>query len=308
MDFYLDQNHWIAVARSIYGVDKDPVLAEIAARMRLVARSGKARFPVSSLNLLEVSKIPDDLRRRRLIEVLIGFSQGWVVAPLVAVLAEELRKWTEGGAPTVDAPVRRGLLSALADYADAARVLGVPEEEVLLEDRFGDSPEAWNFALTQPAFRAVAASVHEAANNYEKRVESVRERWLELDKVERLRAYTLGVVEDLRVALHPLTPPVSAALDRIELDVAAAPYSVIPSLDIMITLGEAKSRDRTRRTDPNDLWDLAFLGIAIPNLDVVLTERLWAHLARAEGISEKYGCEVLSNTHELLPILRGLGD
>lgn len=311
MDIYLDHNHWIGLARAYHGKPANDDVAEIARLASEAISASRVRLPVSRIHLLEARKNRDQQRNKRLAEAFVFFSRGWVVRPVEGVIAEELSKWIRGEKVVAACPVRRGLLSAMADYDDFARQLGKTAAEVEAEDRFGDNPEAWMFALSRMQDSAALAAVEGAADRYAKTVESVRSAWVDLPAHQRLAYYAGGVLDDVLHVLRPHSPDVEAAALRLQAlpaDELVASLSRIPTLDVMIRLGEAKVRDRTRPTDPNDLWDLAFLSLAIPYFDVVVTERSWSHLAASLGLEQRYSCRVLSRLQDLAGVLAGSRD
>lgn len=66
----------------------------------------------------------------------------------------------------------------------------------------------------------------------------------------------------------------------------------LPSVDTLATLREWKHRDLTHEWQQHDQSDLLSLAVAVPYADVVVTERRWAHLCEASGLSAKYDTRV----------------
>lgn len=307
MDVYLDQKDWIGLARALHGKDADVTAKLLLQRANQAVNRGRARFPISRVHLLEAMKMGDNERRKRLIQAFLYFSRGWVVKPAESVIAEELASWGRGEPARLASVVRRGLLAAMGDYEAASRRLGVSAAEIELEDQLGDAPSAWYFALARPEFASSAAQVHAIAQRHVETVESVRREWSELSSLERLAVYAKGVLDDIQVTLTPVPTEVQVAIDKLlALDPAdlVAAVRELPTLDVMVRLGEAKARDRSHPTTPNDLWDLAFLALAIPYFQVVVTEKFWAHLATSLGLNTQYSCRVLAKLPDLIPHLQ----
>jgi len=306
MDIYLDQNHWIALARSFHCRDSNPKRRRVRQLAGEAAMSGAARFPISRLHILEAVKAADDAQRSRLIEAFIHFGRGWVVRPVESLHAEELNAWFRGEVPRGHAAVTRGLLAAFSSHTAAGDRLGVPAREVEELDRLCDSPVAWQQALTSPGFRAYADHVHAKANDYAAQVDLVRDDWSKLPGARRRRIFAEGLTQDTVRLLRSASPELQPAVDRL----AAVPpeeqiqmISGIPTLDVLFTLSERKTRDRSRPTDPNDLWDLGFLSAVIPYCQVVVTEKYWTHIATATKLNQKYDCQILARIEDLIPIL-----
>lgn len=306
MDIYLDQNQWIPLARAFHGREQNAEVVRAADLISNAVRSGAVRLPISRLHLIEATKTPDDARRRRLIEAFIHFSHGWIVRPAEVLHAEELLKWFRGEEPVAPTALGRGLLAAFGSYDDAARQLGVTADELDDLDAFAESADVWFHALTATSFRRQATQVHLTANNYAANIESVRAAWAALPEHERRVVFAEGVVQDTIEALQPAGGDLQHALARLHgwpRNDLPALLTRIPTLDVLFTLGEAKARNLSRATDPNDLWDLAFLAAALPYCAIVVTESSWAALARDTGLSVRRGSKVLPRLADLIPVL-----
>lgn len=128
MDIYLDQNHWIALARASAGKEKNKEAVELSLRILDAVRREKVRLPLSSLNIVELTKIGDADRRKRLAVVFVEYSQGWVLSPPSVVIELELEALGKGNCKPV-AVIRRGIMAAMESYQTAARSLGVTAQE-----------------------------------------------------------------------------------------------------------------------------------------------------------------------------------
>lgn len=267
MRVYLDQNHWIALARILHGKDGDSTSRDLLGTLNDAVNAGSVTLPLSRIHLLEAMKVADDQKRLRLIQAFLFFSRGWVVRPAELVMAEELGRWQGGDAARAATPIGRGLLAALGDYRKLAQTLGLPVEAVEHEDSMGDHPAAWYFVLSRPEFAAPAPHIRAVANRYVTTVESVRARWAALPAEQRQSLYAQGVLSDLEAALSPVPPEVESAISRLlsleRTDFLSA-FRQIPTIDVLVAVGEAIARNTNQPTKPNDLWDLAFLSVAIP--------------------------------------------
>lgn len=147
IDIYLDQNHWISLARAFHKRDSNPPLNEVAKLASDAASAGRARFLISRLHLIEAAKSTNEAQRERLIAAFLHFGRGWILRPAEVIYAEELLSWSRGDIPRANSAVGRGLLAAFLDYEHAARYLNVSPSEIDETDQFGDSFSAWHFAL-----------------------------------------------------------------------------------------------------------------------------------------------------------------
>ncbi|MBO0898638.1 hypothetical protein J1G43_01495 [Cellulomonas sp. zg-ZUI22] len=62
----------------------------------------------------------------------------------------------------------------------------------------------------------------------------------------------------------------------------------IPTVHVFATLRQLKHRDANHPWEQHDLSDLIALATAVPYCDAVVTEKRWAHLLTASGLSETY--------------------
>lgn len=308
MDIYLDQKDWIGLARIMHGKDTDPASLDLLKRLKTAVNDASARVPLSRVHLLEAAKITDNDRRKRLVQAFLYFSRGCVVRPAELVMAEELAMWGRGESPRAGSVVRRGLLAAMGDYETHAQTLGVSAAEVEYEDQAGDNPLAWYFALSRPEFAASGSQIHAIANRYVSTVGSVRKQWARLPPDQRLSVYAQGVLSDIQAALSPVPAGTQSAIDRLfglrGPDFLAA-IGQIPTVNVLVRIGEAIARDTNQPTKPNDLWDLSFLSLSIPYFDAVVTERTWVHHASSLGLSGRYSCQVLARLTDLTAFLPG---
>lgn len=308
MDIYLDQKDWIGLARILHGKDTDPASLDLLKRLDAAVNDGSARVPLSRVHLLEAAKITDDDRRRRLVEAFLYFSRGYVVSPAELVMADELAMWGRGESPSIGSVVRRGLLAAMGDYERHAQTLGVSATEVEYEDQMADNPSAWYFALSRPEFATLGSQIHAIAKRYVATVDGVRQQWARLSPGERLSTYARGVLSDIQGALSPVPADTQSAIDRLlglrGSDFLAA-IEQVPTVNVLVRIGEATARDTNQPTKPNDLWDLSFLALAIPHFDAVVTERTWVHHATSLGLIGRYSCHVLARLTELTAYLPG---
>ncbi len=96
---YLDQCHWITLARELWAPEK--VLErerDAAARLIEMARAGEVILPISSANLTEMTPA-DGAYRRNLGLTMLQLSRGWQMRNPVHVRGDELRALFSGAAP-----------------------------------------------------------------------------------------------------------------------------------------------------------------------------------------------------------------
>lgn len=88
---YLDQNHWIDLARTLHAPHKATESVRDAADYLIrCARARAIVVPLSAAHMVETAKI-DGAQRRHLAETMLRLSRGWIMRDVLAVRRLELR-------------------------------------------------------------------------------------------------------------------------------------------------------------------------------------------------------------------------
>lgn len=87
---YLDQNHWIELARAAYGRSSRPDTSSIVESLCQARRSGHACFPLSYGHYIEMRKVRNADRRTRLAAWMLELSDGRTVAPSSVMIRHEI--------------------------------------------------------------------------------------------------------------------------------------------------------------------------------------------------------------------------
>ncbi len=142
MVVYLDQNKWIELARIVNGLEKTVRARRLLGEVEAALSIG-VLFPISALNILEMSRIKDPGRRGRLGRVMWNYSKGYTTAPLKSILEHEIEVALAAlGYPVVPSrlnyidvglahafgkdPVVRGFWDRFGTAADEAMLCGDP--------------------------------------------------------------------------------------------------------------------------------------------------------------------------------------
>ncbi|WP_094604524.1 hypothetical protein SPSIL_052350 [Sporomusa silvacetica DSM 10669] len=72
-----------------------------------------------------------------------------------------------------------------------------------------------------------------------------------------------------------------------------------PSFCVRMRLIYDICNDANRDIHKNDFKDIAFLATAVPYCDVVITEKLWAHLLKKNKLDVKYNTTVTNSLSDL---------
>jgi hypothetical protein len=88
---YLDQLHWIEIAKYINGVDSKSGTEDVLAYMKELSASEKAVFPLSISHYYETLKHLDSARRQRLAAVMSLLSKGLTISGPEKIVMHEVR-------------------------------------------------------------------------------------------------------------------------------------------------------------------------------------------------------------------------
>ena len=83
-----------------------------------------------------------------------------------------------------------------------------------------------------------------------------------------------------------------------DLDSAEGLTALITGLPSRLTVLELRRQlheNPETRFQPNDLSDIAFLAIAVPYCDVIVTERKWVHHLNRAGLPQRFSTRILSD-------------
>jgi hypothetical protein len=83
----------------------------------------------------------------------------------------------------------------------------------------------------------------------------------------------------------------------------ASLIDLVPCWDVERCLAVQVEQQWDRDLEGNDVYDIAALTAGIPYCDVVVTERLWAHLCKASGLAARYNSAVISAVSDIAPLL-----
>lgn len=314
---YLDQNKWIDIARAHYGRDDGkpfvPVLADLTKRVG----QEEIIIPMSAIHYIETSRPEDKERRERLARFMVKLSKGYGILPFNSIRDIEvqqaiMRKLTIVPHRSIKEIVV-GKRLAFALGADIAVESTDPKIVSELTSLIGEE-ETLIKLLVDAVDRSLAREfVEEDKSILAQLEESRRKQQEDLTKEMRLR---LAIAE---MASGSLNSIVVNHLMKIGVSVKSFADSMnnaedwiaffldIPTMDIWINLNVLRDNDTSRPIHRNDTNDIAFLAVAVPYCDVVVTESYWAHQLKNNGFDKKYNCIILTSLLDLPDVLNQLG-
>jgi hypothetical protein len=251
----------------------------------------------------------------QLASVFAAFSGGWFIAGRQARVAYELDAALSRLLSVPNTSDRRfdvfaqNFLWAFGDASHLSTLMSISAERL---DRISSSIGPINALISYLGFndenvRRTAVVRMQASNAT--LTDGIRKRRA-LTKSEagdmRFRAYSaqlfLEVQDKIEAALRNMGKSF-ADLRALPDEKIASLIDLVPCWDVERCLAVQVEQQWDRELDGNDTYDIAGLTAGIPYCDVMVTERLWAHLCKACGIAAKYNSRVISSVFEIAPLL-----
>lgn len=307
---YLDQNKWIDLARASYGRDDGKNYLETLEVLKKATREGRVVMPMSGVHIME-TVVPEDAgRRRRLAEFMVELSGNRSICTHMVLSKFEIRQAVlrHLGSDSISNfrqhMVHVGLYGAL-DVEPS--VSGVPQdivEEVLaLAYRPATSVEILCEAFPRDSVRDMREEQVKALVEFEQaRMRAVTN--LTLEQRRRLSLLDLftksepgrelsAVLAELNVSHRRFLESFNSPEELVSF------FHSIPSIEVLNELTLARDRDTNRKIDRNDFKDIAFLSVAVPYCNAIVTERYFGHLVQSSGLADKYGTAVFTDLNQL---------
>ncbi|MEK9523475.1 hypothetical protein MIU24_29410 [Streptomyces venezuelae] len=289
MIVYLDQCHWVTMARARVARHKVQVAEELQAADALwdKTEAGLVNLPLSSAHLVETVHAGTKERRRHLAQAMLDAYGGWhMVNPLV-VRSHELSTALGGGRALQGADVfTRAAGSPFFTYEMVRAGAQDPHDRQRVPD---DAiwRTVWRELLhdeTLPAAEldATASVISGWAGVHNRLAQYLQENPAARD----LRLVTAALmISDLRLDLAQAAH--SAQISQERLSMLLQPETIVgffPSLPFLggvLEVTHARLRNPADRWVTNDLNDLHFLACAAGYADYVVAEKKTGHLLQA---------------------------
>lgn len=308
---YLDQKCWIDIARKYYGESSEQE-KKLIQKIFVASQECRAIFPLSIPHLEETMRISNKQRRNRLAFLMAKISRGYAFQPYLNLnIRNEVQNIVlkKLGLPTLDIRnyvLKQGISHLLGAKAELRRRKDakseLPEEikKKLLD--LLESPEAIEFALKQKTPKSMDKGREEIVitmenirkdllrfkdNDLRKRVFLARNIYaMVLPELAKI-SYECKLPKDFFIKEKPNRRDIYEFLDN------------IPSALCLFTLIYQRDQQLQRPIKTNDINDIWFLTLALPYSDIVVTEKMWASIARRTHLDRKCNVIVLSSISEL---------
>lgn len=312
---YLDQNKWIDLAKALYRSDARPQDEENARALGSAVLEGRVRFPVSETHIMEASRIRDREQRLQLATIMAGFSDGWFLAGRQARLEHEIdaalrRLLSVEGMTESFSPCQRDFFWAFGGAEFLSSVVGMSAERLT---RITSAIQSSNLLLSFLAFddddNRRQAVEHMTSSNDEliARIRERRNRLLSESADLRKRAYSAVLFYDSQDKIAAGLGRIGRSFDDLRTlpdEQIASLVDLVPCWHVERCLAVAVEQQKSRELDGNDVYDIAALTAAVPYADVVVTEKLWVHLANVSGLAVHYNTSMISSVHDVVNFLQ----
>jgi hypothetical protein len=281
---YLDQLHWVELARQLWAPEKAlPKNREAAARLIELARNREITLPISSGNTVEMTQL-DGRRRRHMATNMLGLSRGWQMRNPVDIRGCELRSVLSGDEPSEEAfSLAPGAIFSDAPLEIESQAGFPPEWQALFEILTSLNATVAMMLEDEKTISHMGRGMAAAwAESHHALAIYMRDQKMPKEKV-RLNARA-KLIADLASEIGSAAAGVGLSQEQLtdwlendfEEDLARMPY-----LSRYHQVVYQRLRDANDRWERNDLIDVNFLACAAGYADVVVAEaKIGAYLMR----------------------------
>lgn len=317
---YLDQWVYVRLLRSHNKLSPEyPKYAAICKGIIESSQKGVNRFPLSVAHLVETSRRIKLSSRKELFKFIFDLSKFHAIRP-----------WDQ----VIDLEIRNAILKSLkcepldlSDYVFGnelghcfgckAKLVSATSGETITEIP-EEAKKILHGALRDSEMLAGALCQADMENHIEQGIQQDKEL---ADKLEELRLKEYNhpdkkmrnKISTVRFLLTVIGEKfVKAVIDFEVLDFkeyskyifsseesAYEFLTSIPTAYVFHVLNDARNLNRSRAIEPNDLWDICILAIAVPYCDVVVTEREWSNILNQKKIGEMYNTKIIHSIEDL---------
>ncbi|MCA9830251.1 MAG: hypothetical protein KC495_07265 [Dehalococcoidia bacterium] len=307
---YLDQNHWIALARASLGRSTDTACLDALAIIEATARRGLAVFPLSGAHYIETHRQHDPERRARLATFMLRISRGWTISDENAVrheiavaLAEAFPGriavpplnllghgvWHAGNQAK---PLLEDSLPSLANLPPATRAIVEPWAESLIEWVLlsGVSPDP-SYLSPQPELIF--------PTRFADGLVDFRQRYQQTPAAQRDDLIYARTLMDLQEPIGETVLQNGLSADDVTLEEGRWKGLVdsMPTRRVQVQLHRQWVRNPNLTATHSTLNDWHYLGVAACYADLLVTEKLFADLVSRDGFRVR--AEIVTNLRDL---------
>ena len=318
MKIFLDSRDWIILARIVDGKETNSALQKVYEKIKKLSDSESAIFPFSMFHLDDIMKRSDKTSREKVIDVMIDISKGWVMKPYLLFFQKEienasLNRLGKKSIHNIQSQIfGKGIAYTAGEEYHITS--STPEGKKFLDEhgdelrRVTDSINSMKLLLKDDEFAKIFQEWKEPYDQLAIRLEKNREYKRQMTKSQR---YDYEFAAHFK---HSITPHLGKFLYKLQIPVERVISSNkhdlnlflenMPSLNVYFQLIVARDDESPERTvQSNDMVDICHLAGAIPYCDIVVVEKMFAHLSKKQQLDKKYNCIVCDSLLELNSVL-----
>ncbi|MDQ0598916.1 hypothetical protein QF037_003261 [Streptomyces canus] len=328
---YLDLNHWINLAKAATGHRTGGPHQSALTAVQDAASSGQYLFPLSLTHYMEMAGIQDPRQRADVANVMEEVSGFTTLLSRTHIMRLEVEAALDRAFDTESphladihllghgighAMGKRGGLtirSASGDATDEARA-ACPDGPAAFDLMLANAREQLERAVLRgptdaevPDLKANGWDPTVAKRIAENRAESERQLAIRLDNDPQYWNRLRDVVQARYMSLEVIDMLTQALIDRdrdfaeviTDRESIRAFADCMPSAAVHTTLTEAAHRNREKSWQPNDIFDIDALSLAVPYCDMVVTERYASHVLQAAHLPRGMETEVVPKLKNL---------
>lgn len=324
---YLDTNHWITLAKIASGKEDDPEYKKIFHAIKELTKTDEIRVLFSAFTLQEIRKYHKIDEQHKLIDLILDISKSWVLKPHNLFTEKEIEN---AASFVLEKKYIHDIHSEILGRG-AADIFGMSFESFLqdhpaIEYLIKNNTKGLSYDFFKKDFQKMNEDVENIKKYLKsdemKKVakESFDESKKHLENMEETRFKNSGMKKDLfsrysqARALCDAAVPHLAVFMQSKKIAAEQLFSTngkerikifnkhLNSLNVLSILALERDFRSEKEIISNDVYDMAHLSGAIPYCDIVVTEKMFAHISRQKKLDEMYNCEILDDLRLLSQI------
>jgi hypothetical protein len=323
---YLDQNHWVSLTKARVERDDGAPFADVLLLLREAVDRGWVSLPLSIEHCMEVQHRHDYASRTQLAETMLELSQLHTIRLHKDLQAAEIDRALQQTFGRPAFPRETQVFGVGMNHAFGRDIINytVPAESEMpaelratIQARIRKAMEVVILVGAPPDFEAEGydPSAHRQVGvNFATEQERLR-------SIRRPEGYHRGDAGRRAASVDTFTEfqdPISEALKLaglhwgyvydLEREGMEALLRAIPTVFVHRELRHLRHEASPKAWEENDLADIAALSVAIVYCDIVVTERVWTHLAARAKLGGQFNTVILRDLESLVPHLLGAAE
>jgi len=309
---YLDQNHWINLLRARKGLSNDTEIQNVLQNIIKASNEGTAFFPISNIHLMETYKKRNPVKRDEMLDFMIEVSQGYAIVPYINIQNFEIR---QAVLKQVGLPYKNVIQYVIGK--GIPYIMGKKPEIINKDGNRPEFPKDLQDKIREAIYDIEAFKLCVKNNEYIKAVREhlTRERAL-VKKIENRIKRDMDFVKDKKLRkeftlLRLFQEIIIPEMEKVAKELCLDPWEImppnvskkrvydfiqnIPSLYTSWILQFRRDVQCQGKIKPSDINDIAALSMAIPYCDIVVTENMWADIAKKEKLVQLYNTTILDS-------------